>query len=70
MKAKPDANHANTHPINDWSCQLCNQPRALSPARRTGFKSDTTRTNLARTGVTGSAIIMAAILTGWLNEVQ
>ena len=52
LKAKPDANHANAHPINDWSCQLCNQPCALSPARRTGFKSDTTRTNLPRLNVT------------------
>ena len=22
LKAKPDANHANAHPINDWTCQL------------------------------------------------
>jgi hypothetical protein len=47
LKAKPDANHANTHPINDWSCQICNQHRAPSPARVSDFKSDTTRPNLA-----------------------
>jgi hypothetical protein len=22
LKAKPVANHANAHPINDWSCQI------------------------------------------------
>jgi hypothetical protein len=31
LKAKPDASHANTHPINDWSCHICNQHRAPSP---------------------------------------
>ena len=30
LKAKPDANHANAYPINDWSCQICNQHRATS----------------------------------------
>jgi hypothetical protein len=62
LKAKPDANHANTHPINDWSCQICNQHRATSPARGSGFKSDTTRTNLARTGIPSFVFIMPAIL--------
>jgi hypothetical protein len=56
LKAKPDANHANAHPINDWSCQICNQHRATSPARGPGFKPDTTRTNHARPDVTGSTI--------------
>jgi hypothetical protein len=53
LKAKPDANHANTHPINAWSCQIYNQHHATSPARGSGFKSDTTRTNLTRTGLAG-----------------
>ena len=35
------------------SCRICNQHRAPSPARGSGFKSDTTRTNHARTGVIG-----------------
>jgi hypothetical protein len=63
LKAKPDANHANAHPKQDWSCQICNQHCAMSPSRRTGFKPDTTRTNYARTGVTRFAFIMAAILS-------
>src|ERR1035437_777475 len=42
---KPDANHANAHPSNDWSCQICNQHRATSPARGSGFKSDTHQDN-------------------------
>jgi hypothetical protein len=63
LKAKPDANHENAHPMQDWSCQICNQPRAPSPARRTGFKSGTTRTNLARMDITSFALIMAAILS-------
>jgi len=53
LKAKPDANHANAHPMHDWSCQICNQHRAMSPARGSGFKSDTTRPNLARANVIG-----------------
>ena len=61
LKAKPDANHANPHPMQDWSCQICYQRRATSPSRSTGFKSDTTRTNHARMGVTGFAFIIAAI---------
>src|SRR5208282_2436513 len=61
FKAKPVANHENAYPMQDWSCQICNQPRAPSPARRTGFKSDTTRTNHARMGVTSFALTMAAI---------
>ena len=60
MKAKPDANHANAHPMQEWSCQLCHQPCALSPARRTGFKSDTTRTNHARMSIVGLINDMAA----------
>jgi len=48
LKAKPDARQENAHPMKAWSCQLCDQPCAPSPARRTGFKSDTTRTNLGR----------------------
>jgi hypothetical protein len=52
LKAKPNANHTNPHPMQDWSCQICNQHRATSPARGSGFKFDTTRTNLARPGVT------------------
>jgi hypothetical protein len=76
LKAKPDANHANAHPISAWSCQICNQPRATSPTRGSGFKPDTTRTNLARTAVTGFSFIMAAIrLAGlvqphWHNKFQ
>jgi hypothetical protein len=31
LNAKPDANPANTHPINAWSCQLCHQPCAPPP---------------------------------------
>ena len=53
LKAKLDANHENTHPINDWSCRLCNQHRDHVTPRGTGFKRDTTRTNLARPGITG-----------------
>lgn len=68
LKAKPDANYENTQPMRDWSCQLCNQPSAPSPFRRTGFESDTTRTNLARPVVTGFAPIMAAILTAWFSK--
>ncbi|MGB7747335.1 MAG: hypothetical protein WBN75_08605 [Verrucomicrobiia bacterium] len=26
----------HVHPINDWSCQICNQHRATSPARGSG----------------------------------
>jgi hypothetical protein len=51
-KAKSHAQHANAHPINAWSCQICNQHRAPSPARGSGFKFDTTRTDHARTGIT------------------
>ena len=51
-KAKSHAQHANAHPINAWSCQICNQHRAPSPARGSGFKSDTTRADHARTGIT------------------
>ena len=40
-------------PKRAWSCQLCNQPCAASPSRRTGFKSDMTRTNHARKGIIG-----------------
>ena|GEM_PF-3006291 len=48
LKAKPDANHANIHPR--VSLLVSALPPALRPAtlRRSGFKSDTTRTNLAR----------------------
>jgi hypothetical protein len=53
LKAKPDANHANPHPMQDWSCQIYNQHRATPPARGSGFKFNTTRTNHARMGVTG-----------------
>jgi len=53
FKAKPDANHANPHPMQDWSYRICNQYRATSPAHGSGFKSDTTRTNHARTGIIG-----------------
>jgi hypothetical protein len=38
LKAKPDANHANARPINDWSCQICSQYLAMSSARGSGFK--------------------------------
>ena len=62
LKAKPDADHANAHPINAWSCQICNQHRASSHARGTDFKTDTTRTNLARMGVARFALIMATVL--------
>jgi hypothetical protein len=62
LKAKPDANHANAHPVDAWSCQLCNQYRATSPARGSGFKLDTTRTNHARMGVIGLRMFLAAIL--------
>jgi hypothetical protein len=31
LKAKPDANHANAHPMQDWSCQICNPHRAMHP---------------------------------------
>jgi hypothetical protein len=53
LKAKPDANHANIHP--QVSLFVSAFPPALRPAtlRRSGFKSDTTRTNLARMGVAG-----------------
>ena len=47
-KAKSHAQHANAHPINAWSCQICNQHRAPSPARGSGFKSDTTRGQITR----------------------
>ena len=53
LKAKPDANHENAHPMQAWSCQLGHQPCALSPARRTGGQADTTRRNHARTSVIG-----------------
>jgi hypothetical protein len=60
LKAKPDANHESAHHINDWSCQICNQHRATSPTRESGFKSDTTKTNHVRTGITYFSFIMAA----------
>jgi hypothetical protein len=68
LQAKPDANHANAHPMSDWSCQICNQHRATSPTRGSGFKPDTTRTNLARTDIMGLALIVAAILAGMFSE--
>jgi hypothetical protein len=40
LKARLDARQENAHPMQDWSCQLCNQPRAPSPARGTGFKPE------------------------------
>jgi len=64
FEAKPDANHENAHPMQDWSCQICNQPRAPSPARGSGFKYDTTRTNRTRTSVMGWRANWAAILAG------
>jgi len=39
LKAKPDADHANAYPMQDWSCQICNQHCATFPARGSGFKS-------------------------------
>jgi hypothetical protein len=56
LKAKPVANHANTHPMQAWSYRICTQHRAPSPARGSGFKSDTTRTNRARMSVFDSTI--------------
>jgi len=47
-EAKPDANHENAHPMQDRSCQLCNQHRARVTLRETGFKPDTTGANRAR----------------------
>jgi hypothetical protein len=67
LKAKPDANHANAHPINDWSCQICNQHRATSPAHGSGFKSDTTRTNLARQNGIGLRASLAANRASTVN---
>ena len=40
-------------PINDWSCQICNQHRAPATLRGTGFKPDTARTSRARRDRTG-----------------
>jgi hypothetical protein len=68
LKAKPVANHENAHPMQACSCRICNQHRAPSPARGSVFKSDTTRTNLARPDVTGFAFIMAAILADTFGE--
>jgi hypothetical protein len=31
LKAKPDANHENVHPVKAWSCQLCYQHCAPPP---------------------------------------
>jgi hypothetical protein len=38
-EAKPVANHANAHPMHDWSCRICNQHRAHVSLRGTGFKT-------------------------------
>jgi hypothetical protein len=68
LKAKPDANHANTHP---HQCLVVSNlqpaPRHV-PRSRIWLKSDTTRTNRARTDITGLAFIMAAILAGMFSE--
>ncbi len=39
--------------MNPWSRRIWHQPRGRSPDRGTGSKSDNTRANLARTGITG-----------------
>jgi hypothetical protein len=31
LKAKPVVNHENAHPMQDWSCQLCNRHCAMLP---------------------------------------
>ncbi len=61
LKAKPDANHPNAH--LDASLLVSLLKPALRPGfpRRTGFKPDTSRTNIARTIITGFAFIMTAI---------
>jgi hypothetical protein len=53
LKAKPDANHANTHA--HVSLLVSDLQPALRPTtlRRTGFKSNTSRTNRARKRVSG-----------------
>jgi hypothetical protein len=38
LKAKPDANHANAHPMQDRSCQIFNQHRAPSPRSQNWFQ--------------------------------
>jgi len=40
LKAKPVANQENAHPMQDWSCRICNQHAPYDP-RGTGFKPDT-----------------------------
>jgi hypothetical protein len=63
VKAKPDANHANTHAQVSLVVSYLHPAPRHSTRRGSGFKSDTTRTNRARPGLTGFALIIAAILT-------
>jgi len=64
QRSIPSAKFRHSAEMQACSCRICNQHRATSPARGSGFKPDTTRTNHARTDVIGFLFIMAATLSG------